>query len=304
MSRRPRRQLPYARRQPGRPFWQRISATGWLLLGIIGGLGIGLYYAWVIDPIIYVDASPARLSERYQAEYIFLVSQSFAADGHWPRAQQRLAALEDPNLTQTVNDLLETYIRDLQSPDALRHMAALAQQLGAQGGAVAIFAPTPDVLPTPTLAAQVVASPLPPPTLVPTDVPLPTPTASPTVSPTPTVEQAYRLLNQERACGAEDALPHIEVVTQDEFLEELPGVEVMVRWATGEDRFFTGFKPDVGVGYGDFTMVPDVSYTVVLVEGSPEVSGLRIGPCDDGREGGWRLVFQRLGADRAPGRDE
>jgi hypothetical protein len=296
-----RRQLPYNSRQEGRPFWQRISTAGWLLIGLLVGMGFGLYYAWVVEPVIYTDSGPARLSEQYKAEYIFLVSQNYAADGDWPRAQQRLAALEDPNLAQTVNSLLETYVRDLQSPEALRHMAALAQQLGAQGGAVAIFAPTPEVLPTPTLATQTQATPVPSPTPLPTDTPPPVPTTAVPPSPPPEVELPYRLLDQEQVCEAD--VPQIEVIVQNELLEDLPGVEVRVSWANGNDRFYTGFKPEQGLGYGDFTMEKDVSYTVVLAEGSPEVSGLRIEPCDNGRDAGWRLVFQYVGTADRPARE-
>ncbi|MCP4363278.1 MAG: hypothetical protein GY796_35205 [Chloroflexi bacterium] len=295
MSRRRRRQIPYTQSYDGsRPLWRRISSAGWLLISLLMGLGIGLYYAWVIDPIIYIDSGPARFSEAYKAEYIFLVSQSYAADGDWPRAEQRLAALEDPNLPQTVNNLLETYVRDLQSPEALRNMANLAQQLGAEGGAVAIFAPTPDVQPTPTLAAPVVEAAAtqtstPTPTLLPTS----TPTTSPTPPPPPDTDWDYRLLNQERICLPAEEPPRIEVVTQNAFLDDLPGVEVQVSWANGRDHFYTGFKPDQGDGYGDFTMESDVSYTVILAEGSPEVSGLRVELCDDGRTVGWQLLFQK-----------
>jgi hypothetical protein len=84
------------------------------------------------------------------------------------------------------------------------------------------------------------------------------------------------------------------VVTQDALLNELPGVEVLVSWEGGSDHFFTGFKPELGLGYGDFTMDPEVSYTIVLADGSPEISGMRIERCDNGLDGGWLLTFQNL----------
>lgn len=296
MSRRKRRrQLPYNSAHDGRPFWQRISTPGWLFIGLVLGLGVGLYYAWVVDPIVYVDSGPSRLSEAEKAEYIFLVSQSYAVDGNWAMAQQRLAALEDPNLPQTVNNLLENYVRNLEAPNALRNMANLAQQVGAEGGAVAIFAPTPELVPTPTLAQQTLPTPIPSPTLVPTEPVEVTPSPSPTLPPTREVTEVYELLNQERLCDT--AVPQIAVITQDVFAEDLPGVEVHVVWSNGRDRFYTGFKPEVGAGYGDFTMEPDTSYTVFLPEGSPEVSGLRLEPCPDGSDGGWQLTFQKLSGD-------
>ena len=70
-------------------------------------------------------------------------------------------------------------------------------------------------------------------------------------------------------------------------------------------RFFTGFKPPLGEGAGDFAMSPDTSYTVVLAEGSPEVSGLRIETCADGSASGWQLTFQNLILEAgAPNADE
>jgi hypothetical protein len=123
----------------------------------------------------------------------------------------------------------------------------------------------------------------------------PAPTSTPTVPAQPTAVPIYRLLGQERVCDETAPAPRIEVVVVDAFLEQLPGVEVIVQWNEGEDHFFTGFKPELGMGYGDFQMSPEVSYSVFLVEGSPTVSGLRIEVCEAGEgglPGGWRLSFQ------------
>lgn len=291
-----RRRLPYS--QSGkRPFTPRISFTSWLFMGLLVGLGAGLYYAWIVQPIVYLQASPARLNEAAKAEYIVLVSQSYAANGNWAQAEQRLAALEDPQMATTVNQLLEQSVRQLKPVDLLRNLAALAQQLGAEGGAVPIFAPTPDVLPTPTLVAQLqttaVASPSPTPTAVPSHTP--TPTATQVNQPTAVF--TFQLVAQEQICDS-DTPGHIQVVVENPFSQPLPGVEIHVRWANGQDRFFTGFKPENGLGYADFSMSPDLSYTAVLADGSPEVSGLRIEPCANGREGSWQLQFQQLTASR------
>lgn len=274
------------------------SAAGWVLLGLVLGLMAGLWYAWMVEPVVFVEVSPARFSERYQDEYIFLVSQSYAASGNWPQAEQRLAALDDPAIGQTVANLLERYVREQEPAGVIRNLALVARQMGVETQAVALFAPTPlhDSTATPTTMPTVA----PTPTIMPTASPTPaatstvapTPTSTAVVSPTP--QPNYRLLSQERLCLADVAAPRIEVVTQDALLDPLPGVEVLVSWDGGADRFFTGFKPDEGPGYGDFTMSQDVSYTVVLAEGSEAVSGLRIEPCDSGLAGGWRLTFQNL----------
>ncbi|MCA9957559.1 MAG: hypothetical protein KC443_00910 [Anaerolineales bacterium] len=277
----------------------RIAATGLLLIGLVIGLTVGLVYAWLIDPVVYVDAIPARLGEDYKAEYIFLVSQSYAADGDWERAQRRLQALDDADLPGRVDALLESYLLQQKPPDVIRNLAELAQQLGAEGTAVSLFAPTPlsgAPTPTPIFTATPAALPTdtPSPTATPTNTPPPTPTPFPTAQPSPTAQPDYRLLNQERLCDRDEDVLRIEVITYDALLNELPGIEVLVTWQGGEDTFFTGFKPAFGPGYGDFTMQPDVSYSVQLLDGSPEVSGLRIEPCESGQVGGWRLSFQNL----------
>lgn len=273
-------------------------AAGWLLLGLVLGLAAGLWYAWILNPVVFVEVSPARFSERYQAEYIILVSQSYAATGNWPQAEQRLAALDDPAIGQTVANLLETTMRQQEPAGVIRNLATVARQLGAETQAVALFAPTPLLgsTATPTVLPTVTPTVSPTPTAIPTVSPTPTalPTFTPTAAASPTSQPNYRLLSQERLCPTDAPAPRIEVVTQDALLNPLPGVEVLVSWDGGADQFFTGFKPAGGPSYGDFTMSQDVSYTVTLAEGSEAVSGLRIEPCDNGLDGGWRLTFQNL----------
>jgi hypothetical protein len=274
----------------------RISGASLLFLGLVLGLAGGLYYAWILAPVVYVDASPARFSDLQKQEYIFLVSQSHAADGDWPLAQRRLATLDDPAISQAVVDLLEMYLRQQRQASEIKNLALLAQKLGAQGAVVALFAPTP--LPgsaaTPTASVTAAALPVETPTETPTRTPPPTLASTPTQRPSPTAQLSYRLLSQQRYCQRDEAAPLIVVITQDALLQPLPGVEVIVSWESGGDHFFTGFNPAEGPGYGDFTMSPDVSYTVTLSDGSPEVSGLRIESCSNGLDGGWQLTFQNL----------
>jgi hypothetical protein len=273
----------------------RISAAGLLLFGLAIGLAVALYYAWVLSPVVYTDASPARFSQSYKEEYIFLVSQNYAATGDWEQAEQRLLALNDPNLHQTVEGMLEKYLREQKTADSIRNLANLAQKLGVEGEVMVVFAPTPltAVSPTPTSTPDLLPTPTATLTRPPTQTPISTATLRPTDEPSATPRPNYRLLFQEPICEDEPA-PRIEVETLDAFLTPEPGIEVIVRWSGGEDHFYTGFKPEQGPGYGDFTMSPDVSYTVLLAAGSPEVSGLRLEACDNQAEGGWRLTFQNL----------
>ena len=295
MGSRRRRSEPADRTKSSRP----LSAAGLVLLGLVIGLAGALYYAWVISPIVYVDAGPARFTEQYKQTYIFLVSQNYAVDGDWGKAEARLNALNDTALPQTVADLLEAYVRDQQSPDVIRNLANVAQKLGAEGRAVALFAPTPlSGLPTATHTPTATPTPFLFPTETPTVTPRPsnTPTATPTETATPapteTPRPDYRLLFQEQDCTAD--APHIVVETVDAGLEPLPGIGIVVSWDGGRDRFLTGFKPELGPAAGDFTMSLNTSYSVSAEDGASLVSGLRAEECDNGRYAGWQLTFQNL----------
>ena len=173
----------------------------------------------------------------------------------------------------------------------------VARNLGAQGQAVALFAPTlpaNNIQPTPTSAIATTPTNTPPPAATATNTAVPTLTPTATTPATATPQPSYRLTEQTRLCDDEQAITRIEVIVLDAFLNDAPGIEVEVTWQNGSDRFFTGFKPENGRGYADFEMSPDISYTVRLPDGSPEVSGLRIEECASGFSGGWQLTFENL----------
>ena len=266
-----------------------------LLTGLLLGLAAGLAYAWLAAPVVYVATSPAWLGPDERAEYIYLVSRSYAVDSDWPRAARRLAVLEAPDTAQTVTALLEQAIRAQHPPDEVRSLAILARALGVENTAVALFAPEP------TSSVPAAPSPMPPPGAVAlplTAVPDP---ALPTRMPiSPTEQPIYRLLEREPICTPDQDAARVEVVVLDARLNPLPGAAIEVTWEGGADRFFTGFKPAQGPGYADFSMAPGVRYSLTLPDGGPLVDGLEITICPSGMAGGWRLTFQNLVFAAAP----
>jgi hypothetical protein len=56
------------------------------------------------------------------------------------------------------------------------------------------------------------------------------------------------------------------------------GVEIIVTWNRGEDRFFTGFKPELGNGYADFVMQADTVYNIRIVTGGSFVPNISAPP--------------------------
>ena len=77
----------------------------------------------------------------------------------------------------------------------------------------------------------------------------------------------------------------------------MPGIEVIVVWDTGQDHFFTGLKPELGLGYGDFTMTEGVTYAVQIAGSTELVTDLSAESCiDNGVDiylGSWLLTFMQ-----------
>lgn len=77
----------------------------------------------------------------------------------------------------------------------------------------------------------------------------------------------------------------------------MPGMEIQITWEANEDRFFTGLKPELGNGYADFLMTPNIAYAVQLAQGSDVASGLMTPACQtssgENYFGGFKLTFQQ-----------
>ena len=77
----------------------------------------------------------------------------------------------------------------------------------------------------------------------------------------------------------------------------MPGIEILITWEGGAENFFTGLKPELGNGYADYIMTPDITYTVQLRAGSDIASGLTAPTCQtpsgEAFFGGIKLTFQQ-----------
>lgn len=69
------------------------------LIAIAAGIGLGLLYGWVINPIEYVDTTPGTLKIDFKTDYVLMVAEAFRSDGDLPAAARRLALLQDMPLS-------------------------------------------------------------------------------------------------------------------------------------------------------------------------------------------------------------
>jgi hypothetical protein len=102
------------------------------LVALLGGMGLGLWYGWVLDPVEYRDTDVSRLASIYRDEYVLMVGETFALDGDLDAARARLALLGVPDVAARVADQAQTAIKREDSELDIQALARLAVALGAE----------------------------------------------------------------------------------------------------------------------------------------------------------------------------
>ena len=271
--------------------------VGGFLAGLLIGLALGLTYTWVIDPPALTATTPAALNPHDKEIYTVLIAAAYVADEDLDRARSRLAQLEDPDTEKTIVTLAERFINEGRDARDIRALARLSDALGGTSAAmrpfIATSTPTSTLTPTPTPQ---------PPTPTPTQVvrATSTPTVTPTPRRTPTAEpvEVFGVVQSTALCDpTTDGL--LRVYVRDDTGEGVPGIQILVNWPGGEDRFFTGFKPEADAGYADFEMEPAEVYQVELVDvesdTAQEVGASLADLCPDlppDVQPSWQIVFQ------------
>ena len=62
-------------------------------LSLALGLGLSLYYGWVVDPIQYRDTAPTTLRIDYQTDYTLMIAEVFQSDQNIDLAAERISTL-------------------------------------------------------------------------------------------------------------------------------------------------------------------------------------------------------------------
>ena len=118
------------------------GGTRWLaplIGGLLLGLALGLFYAWVIDPAEPSFALPSELGDASQDAWITMVADSYALDQDLGRATQRLQTFPRDDLIASLNRLVTGAQSqgDLAREERLRGLLAQveSQPIGAESGA-------------------------------------------------------------------------------------------------------------------------------------------------------------------------
>jgi hypothetical protein len=283
-----------------------------ILLALLVGLGLGLVYAWMISPHGTTDTDPHILRADFKDQYRSAIAAAYAATGNLPRAQARLALLRDANPVDVLNAQAQQMLASGESFQQADQIAVLALALSDSGNVLPTG--TEIVEPITAIANNDISTATlhpPPPELPivltetpqtiepeePTQAVVIESTLRPTRTPIPTFGVPFKAAGQDTAC--ETNLPDglLQVFVYNNNHRQLAGIKITVTWDGGEEQFFTGFKPEIGNGYADFIMTPNVIYTVQLARGSDIVSGLTTPTCQASNGetffGGIKLTFQQ-----------
>ncbi|MFA9405151.1 MAG: hypothetical protein ACERKX_04990 [Anaerolineales bacterium] len=262
-----------------------MKRDGWILLGISFILGIagGLYYAWNINPVAYVDAAPSSLRQDFQSDYITLIAASYAATGELDRAQVRLSIFSLDDLGSYLGRLAQNRLAEGRPESEARALAMLAAAVG-EGP------PALPITPSPSESASTGEPSV-------TSSPSPSNTPSPMRPPTSTPGAPFELIEQEKVCDPSLGGPLLQVRILDALSEGVPRMSILVIWDSGQEKFFTGLKPELGLGFADFAMTEGVIYTLQVSDADRLVTGLTSELCtsEEGElyPGAWLLTFQR-----------
>lgn len=280
-----------------------MNRVSWqILLALLAGLGIGLVYSWSISPLRVVDAHPSELRADFKDAYRSAIAAAYAANNNLPRAQARLSLLKDPNPIDALNAQAQ---RMAGNSDAFEHadqVAALALALtenrepAPATKTINTIQVTSTVHSPPSPAnAPVILTQTPPGTELPSIEFSSTPRPTETPSLTPGVP--FSLTGQEKVCDTNLPEGMLEIIVVNSNRRQMPGMEIIITWDGGEDQFFTGLKPELGNGYADYIMLPDIAYTVQLAAGSDIATGLAPPECQapggSAFVGGIKLTFQQ-----------
>jgi|ERR1700752_1794694 len=283
-----------------------------VLLGLLVGVGLGLVYSWTISPLRVVDAEPVALRADFKDQYRSAIAAAYAATGDLTRAQARLSLLKDSDPIEVLNAQAQRMLATGESLAEADQVAALASALAQNGIDLPVSSPAVEVTNNTVNTLPTLTSALPPseipsqltetpiietPQVIETQATSASSTPRPTRTPIPTFGSPFALTGQESICDPNLSDGLLQIVVLNSNRRQMPGMEILITWEGGAENFFTGLKPELGNGYADYIMTPDVTYAVQLRQGSDIASGLTTPTCQtpDGATffGGIKLTFQQ-----------
>ncbi len=277
--------------EPNRSNW-------YLLTGLLLGLAMGLILAWVIFPITEVDTHPNLLREDYKDIYRSLISRAYQANNNLPRAEARLALIGDDNPALALAAQAQRFLAengDNEMAIVLANLSAAIQI--ASGPAATPIPPTTTVQEEETSEAsssssnsgndnQGSSSSTQQPNSEGSTAPTPSPTTSP----------PFILQDSSPICDPTLGETLIQVIATDGSGEGVPGISLSISLGTDpKEVFYTGLKPELGLGYADYLAEPGLTYQLEVPDSGLVISDIEVPTCqtesEDSYWGSWEIYI-------------
>ncbi len=271
----------------------------YLLTGLILGLALGMIYTWVISPIREVDTHPNLLRDDYKDIYRSLISRAYQANNNLPRAEARLELIGDDAPALALAAQAQRFLAENGDNEMAKVLANLSAALQISSGPAATPIP-------PTVSAisedetsngsnsgsnsendgQDSATS----TREPTSEALSAPTPSPTSSPPFILQESWPI------CDPTLGETLIQVIATDGSGKGVPGITLKISLGTNSSEvFYTGLKPELGLGYADYLAEPGLTYQLEVPDSGLVITDIEVPTCQtesgDSYWGSWEIYI-------------
>jgi hypothetical protein len=101
----------------------------YLLTGFFLGALFGLFYAWMVSPVEYLETAPSALQPDFEDRYRAMIAAAYLANGDLARARARLDLLGDQDLIQSLDDQAARSARERRDRWEAQALEALSTAL-------------------------------------------------------------------------------------------------------------------------------------------------------------------------------
>ncbi len=263
----------------------------YLLTGFILGLVLGLVYAWAISPVSEVDTHPHLLREDYKDIYRSMISQAYQANLNLPRAQARLELIGDSDPALALAAQAQRFLAESGDNEMAKILANLSAALQIAAGPL----PT-DLPPTATSGTEATETPESPGEENGNGGEAGNTSSNASPTPSPTTAPPFILQDSSPICDPTLGETLIQVIATDGAGEGVPGITLQISLGIDpKEEFYTGLKPELGLGYADYLAEPGLTYQLEVPESGLVVTDIELPACKndsgDSYWGSWEIYI-------------
>lgn len=253
---------------------------------------LGIVYSWVISPISQVDTHPNLLRDDYKDIYRSLISRAYRANINLPRAEARLELIGDQEPALALAAQAQRFLAESEDNEMALILANLSSVLQTANKPVPTM-PQPTSTPVPENSNGSNGN-----ADQNTDDSTPSPTNGviSSTTPSPTDSPPFILQDSSPICDPTLGESLIQVIATDGSGEGIPGVTLEISLGTDPTEvFYTGLKPELGLGYADFSAEPGLTYQLEIPESGLIITDIEVPTCqtesEDSYWGSWEIYI-------------